>query len=141
MLHDLSKQQEADQAMDFLNAEMLRGSTVRIEIVKAHNQRTVRQNAALHKMLMDLADELNNRGLYMMKVLRHDAEIEWTPEAVKEFIYRPVMKAQTGKTSTTRLTTKEIDAVFQTLNKHFGEKFDIELEWPSIESLINKERI
>lgn len=43
------------------------------------------------------------------------------------------MKAQLQKTSTTQLTTKEVDLVFDTINKYLGEKFGIHVPLPSIE--------
>jgi hypothetical protein len=44
-----------------------------------------------------------------------------------------------GKESTTELTTKEIDLVFDTINKHLGEQFGIHIDFPSIETLMFKQ--
>lgn len=102
--------------------------------------RTQRQNRALHLLFGILADQLNEAGLDMKKTLRKDVEIPWTASNIKEFLWRPVMTAQLGKKSTTEMTTKDIDRVFETLTRHLGQKFSIELDFPSIESLSMRQR-
>jgi len=59
----------------------------------------------------------------------------------KEYLWRPIMKAQLNKESTTEMTTKDIDQIFDTINRHLGEKFGLHLDFPSIESLMMKSRI
>lgn len=140
MIYNLANNQESDNAFQFITSESARGNTVEIKIVKPHNQRTLKQNQALHLMCQQIAAELNESGLYMMQVLKKDAEIEWTMENVKNLLWRPIMKAQTGKESTTQLGTKDIDDVFRTLHKHLNEKFGFNIEWPSISTLINRGR-
>ena len=100
--------------------------------------RTLSQNSALHLMFTQLADQLVENGLDMKAVLKPEVDIKWTPEMVKTYLFKPLMRIQTGKDSTTELTTKEIDLVFETLNYHLGEKFGITLTFPSTDSLINK---
>lgn len=107
---------------------------------KQYTKRTDRQNRALHKMFQILADELNGAGLDQRKVLKPAIDIPWSRDSVKNQIWRPVQKAQLGKKSTTELTTVEIDQVFDTINKHLGERFGLHVPFPSIETiLINKE--
>ncbi len=69
----------------------------------------------------------------MRKTLKPGVEIPWSGNTVKDYLFRPIMKAQTGKDSTTELTTKEIDAVYDTLNRHLGEKFGVTVGFPSNE--------
>jgi hypothetical protein len=102
------------------------------------DKRTLKQNRALHLMFDHLSKELNDAGLDMKRTLKPEIDIPWSDRTVKEFIWRPVMEAQLGKKSTTELTTKDIDMVFTTINKHLGEKFGIEIEFPSIEILMSK---
>ena len=101
-----------------------------------NEQRTTQQNKALHKFYEILSDELNEKGLNVRAVLKPTVEIRWTPDMIKEYIWRPIQKAQLGKESTTEMTTAEVDKVFATIQHHLGEKFGIELSFPSIESLI-----
>lgn len=102
--------------------------------------RTLRQNSALHLFFTQLADTLTEHGLDMKKTLKPEIDIRWTGDSIKEYIFRPIMKAQLGKESTTELTTKEIDQVFATISKFMGEKFGLQIDFPSIETLINNSR-
>jgi len=83
-----------------------------------------------------LAEELNDSGYDMRRTLKESIDIPWSTTSVKEYLWRPVQKAQVGKESTTELTTKEIDAVFDTINRHLGQKFGISIQFPSISSVI-----
>lgn len=98
--------------------------------------RTKQQNKALHVLFQLLADTLNDNGLDMKKTLKPEVDIPWTAIAAKEFLWRPIQRAQLGKQSTTELTTKEIDEVFETINRHLGEKFGVHVPFPSIEELL-----
>lgn len=103
-------------------------------------QRTTKQNSALHKYFEMLANELNETGHDMRKTLKPEIEIPWTKESVKEFLYRPIMKAMYQKKSTTELSTKELQSVAETLQKHLVEKLNIDLDFPSIESQTYKDQ-
>lgn len=87
-----------------------------------------------------MADELSDAGLDMRKVLKPEVEIPWTKQSVKDHLFRPVMQAMLNKDSTTELTTQEIDLVFNTVNRHLG-KFGCSFEFPSIETIINQQRL
>lgn len=108
---------------------------------KEPKQRTLTQNNALHLMFEHLAQELNEAGFDMKKTLKQEVEIAWNKDMVKEYLWRPIQKAQLGKKSTTELTTKEIDKVFDTLTRHLGQKLGIEIMFPSIETLMLERRI
>jgi len=98
-------------------------------------KRTLQQNSALHLFFRLLADELNNAGLDMRQVLLPSVEIPWTPANIKEYLWRPIQTAYTGKNSTTDLDKiKEISDVYEILNRHLGEKFGVHVEFPSIEN-------
>lgn len=108
---------------------------------KEEKQRTIKQNRALHLLFNQLAEELNNAGLDMRKTLKPKINIPWSGETIKEYLWRPIMKSQLGKESTTELNTKDIDAVFDTINRHLGEKFGFNISFPSIETIIDKSRV
>lgn len=101
--------------------------------------RTSRQNRALHLLFDLLASELNEAGLDMRRTLKESIDIPWNGDTVKEYLWRPVQQAQLQKKSTTELTTKDIDEVFDTINRHLGTKFGLYMAFPSIETLIDKE--
>lgn len=107
---------------------------------KVYPKRTHQQNKALHVLFNLLAETLNDNNLDMRRTLKPEVNIEWSGQSVKEYLWRPIQKAQLGKKSTTELTTIEIDQVFDTINKHLGERFGLHVPFPSIETiLINKE--
>lgn len=95
-------------------------------------KRTSKQNDCLHLYFELLADELNLSGLDMRTVLKPEIDIPWSKETVKEYLWRPVMKIQCIKKSTTEMDTKEVKEVYETLNRHLGEKLHIHVPWPVI---------
>lgn len=101
---------------------------------KTGKQRTLTQNAALHKYCQMLADDLNNAGLDMRHVLKPEVDIPWTMEAVKENLWKPIQKAVTGKESTTKPLTNEYGEVYEVLSKHLSEKLGLYVAWPSREA-------
>ena len=138
-LFNLSIEQDYERASDYFASLCTQGSFIELGIAK--KKRTPAQNRAIHVLFNNLADQLNQAGLDMVAVMKHGVEIPWTGELVKENLWKPLQQAMLKKKSTTQLTTKEIDEVFETLNRHLGSKLDIELEFPSIEAVINQQRI
>lgn len=94
-------------------------------------QRTLQQNKALHKYFELLADELNDVGLDMKKVITVD--VPWSPETIKEWIWKPVQRAQLLKESTTEMTTAEVNKVYETVNRLMAEKFGVSVPFPGLE--------
>ena len=88
-----------------------------------------------------IADGLNESGLSMMRVLKHNAEIPWTPEAAKEYLLRPIIMAMYNKSSTKELTTKEIGDAIDVLCAHLVTVTGKVFEMPRIETLINQDRV
>lgn len=103
-------------------------------------RRTITQNAALHLYFRLVADALNEAGLDMKAVLNPDVQIPWSPQSVKAYMWKPILRIQLQKHSTTEMTTKEIDIVYDTMNRHLGEKTGIYIPFPSIETLMEKMR-
>lgn len=99
--------------------------------VKTGKQRTQAQNRALHKYLTMLSDALNDAGLDMKKTLKPDIDIPWTTDSAKDYLWRPVQKALTGKDSTTKPDTKEYIYIYEVLSRHMVDKFGINVQWPS----------
>lgn len=105
-----------------------------LKTLKPESYRTDKQNSSLHLAFTLLGNALNDSGLEMNKVLKID--IPWSDYAVKEYLWKPVMKARTGKTSTTQLskTNGEIDEIWDIIMRTLGEKHGIEyIDFPSEE--------
>jgi DNA phosphorothioation-dependent restriction protein DptG len=107
-------------------------------MVEQTKKRTLKQNASLHVYFQELANLLNESGLDISKTLRHDIEIPWNSTTVKELIWKRVQNAQLGKKSTTELTTKEIDQVFDTINRYLATRHGLHIPFPSIEAFIDR---
>ena len=98
---------------------------------KEYAPRTSNQNNALHLWFELVADELNNDGYSVQLVLKQKRDLNWDKEKVKELLWRPAQQAILGKTSTTDLKKiGEIDLVYEHLNRHLGEKFEVHIPFP-----------
>src|SRR5574343_855005 len=95
-------------------------------------KRTTNQNKALHKYCTDVARELNNAGI-PVSVFMQDIQADYTMETVKE-LWRAFARAKYGKSSTTELTKKQIDEVYDEVNRHIAQ-FGIHIDFPSRELL------
>ncbi len=96
--------------------------------------RTPRQNSSGHLWFGMLADALNDSGYTVnsTEVLR--LPVSWTGENIKEFLFRPIMKAlYPDKKSTTELTKTEWSQVVEELNKALGERVGVHVPYPSEE--------
>ena len=81
-----------------------------------------------------LAQALNDAGYTVnsTEVLR--LPVSWTGENIKEFLFRPIMKAlYPDKKSTAELTKIEWSQVVEELNKALGERVGVHVPYPSEE--------
>ena len=97
--------------------------------------RTTKQNSAMHKYFTMMANDLNDAGLDMRKVMKPSAAIPWTLESVKEHLWGSLMVAMTGKEHTSELERNEVTKVYDQLTKHMGEKFGVFVPFPSKDQL------
>ena len=83
----------------------------------------MKQNAAIHLWLRQIAEKLNESGLSIQQVLKNTTmDIEWTEAAVKEILWRTAQKRMFGKTSTTELDKlKEITKTVDVLTRFLGQ--------------------
>lgn len=101
---------------------------------KAQNapiQRSNKQNRALHKYCTELANELNNAGIGI-DVFFKNIQADHTMETVKE-LWRGFARTKYGKTSTAGLTTKELNDIYDEVNRHVSQ-WGIEMAFPSQEN-------
>ena len=102
-------------------------------------QRTLKQNKSLHKFFTILAQDLNDAGLDQRKVLKPGIEIPWTSATIKAQLWKPIQDVMLEKESTTELTTKEVNQVYEVLIRHLGEKFGITTAFPSEQEISNSD--
>lgn len=99
-----------------------------LETVRPKKLRTDSQNKGIHKDCDLIAEKLNDAGLDMRKVLKSEINIPWTTLSVKEYIFKPIMKAMYQKESTTELekNSNEISKIHDVIMRELGEKHGIE---------------
>lgn len=97
--------------------------------------RTANQNRSLHLYLTLVANELSNQGQTLQGVVKKVpwAEITPTKASLKEVLWRPVQEIVVGKKSTTELTTKEVQEIYNNISMFLAKEFSISLPWPSVE--------
>lgn len=104
------------------------GKQLKVLIERATGRRSDDQNSALHLWFEMLANTLNEAGFSVQQVLAKKMDMDWSAVSVKEFLWRPAQKKLIQKESTTELAKiEEIDLVFDHLNRHLAEKFEIEV--------------
>ncbi len=103
----------------------------RYMIDKEHKQRTIQQNKALHLFCGQYAEALNDAGLDMKRTLKPEIDIPWTPENVKNHLFKPILEALTGKSSTADMDTVDPSKVCDIINRFMAEKYGISVEWPN----------
>jgi regulator of replication initiation timing len=97
-------------------------------------KRTLVQNNALHQYFSMVAQELNDAGYTVQLVLKEKIDLDWDTHKVKELLWKPAQQAIVRKQSTTDLDkVKDIDLVYDHINRHLGEKFGISVPFPSKE--------
>ena len=104
---------------------------IEIQIKKISKKRTMSQNSALHLYFGLLADALNSAGFDMKKTINSNVDIPWSTINVKEYLWRPIQVEYLQKRSTTKLETKDIDMIFDIVNKAIGERTGIFVPFPS----------
>ena len=96
-------------------------------------QRTTLQNKSVHKYFDLLAQALNDAG-YDRQVIYEmtDGKIDtsWSSDGVKQVLWKPVMKALTGKESTTEMTTAEVNRVYEELDYRIGQLTGVTVPFP-----------
>ena len=103
-------------------------------------QRTIRQNKALHKWLTLWADAANDAGFDQKAILedfKEGFEVPTTMEFWKG-VFRAAGKAMYGIESTSDLTTKQMIELAEIFTARVSENTGIIVDWPSIESLMDR---
>ena len=126
----LSNQQLINDAIKEL-ANIKPNGEYSIEIKKLPKKRTSQQNKALHVFKGLVANELNDRGLSIQKVLVKKAvEIDWNGDLVLDLLWRTLQVAITGKKSTTEPSPEEYIKIYDTINRHLSFNFGVHVPWP-----------
>lgn len=129
----INSRQSLDAYKAHLDAQFEKYKYLRVT-VKTGKQRTLTQNAALHLFCQQLADVLNEGGFDFRAFVEEGYPVPFNADLVKEYLWRPVQKAITGKESTTKPETHEYAIIYDALNVKLAE-YGIFVAWPSKERL------
>jgi hypothetical protein len=94
------------------------------------NQRTISQNASIHKYCEIMADKLNDTDKSVQEVVT--LPISWSKENFKEIIWKKVQVAMFPEVeSTTKLSTTQVTEVYEEVNRLMGQIASVSTEFPS----------
>jgi hypothetical protein len=115
-------------------------SIVKTLIDNLPHKRSSQENKALHVLFQNISFALNQNNFeYTWRGIQgFNISTKYTPEIVKNFIWKPLQDALLNKQSTTQLTHNDIQLIFEILGKFFAEN-KIEIQFPSKEQLMLKE--
>lgn len=102
------------------------------EIELAAGRRTPAQLRAIWLYCERLAEALNAAGFDQINYpFRDGLSIPFSKSSVMEIFFRPVMDALTGKKSTGALSIKEVNEIYEALDKAMSERTGVRVEFPS----------
>ena len=120
MIYDFNIDSECNKARYRLGK--LISSKKKAELTEKKQTRSSQQNRALHKLFSMLSDQLNELGeTYKYLWLDEVIELSFTPELIKESLWRQIQIALFNKQSTTELNTTEINQIIDILALKFSE--------------------
>lgn len=115
--------------MEHVVAQTLAGKKVTVEFVEP--KRSQAQSNAMWLWAEQVAQFLNDAGLDQRIVLRDDAPIPWTKNAVIDQMWRPVEKAMIGSDSTRDMTKTQVSDIYETIVRHIASSQGVTLpKWP-----------
>ena len=94
-------------------------------------QRSLTQNSAIHKYFELLSSELNDTGIDMYTVLSSAIEIPWTPELVKEVLWKRVQSAMFNIDSTSKLSRQQVSQVYDVIHRKMAMDHGVNVPFPS----------
>lgn len=93
--------------------------------------RTSLQNKALYKYFSLLAEKMSDSGVDLKKFMdAKTVSVPVTSEIVKTIIWRPVMSAMIGVSSTAKLSTSEVSKVYDVVARHMSTHFNVDVAFP-----------
>jgi len=93
--------------------------------------RTVKQNSSLWVYCTQLSEALNAAGFDLRTFpFREGLEIPFTKESVMSTFWRPIQDAMYDKASTRKLSTVEIQKVYEAVDRAISTRVGIHVPWP-----------
>ena len=124
----VDSQEKLEFFADFVKDQFAQGNHLLYSIKPAG--RTEKQNNAMHLWFRQMSEQLNDAGYSNKHPFNDQIEIPFTEGLVKEMLYKPIIKAMYDKTSTTRLTGKELSEAAEVLVRWLSEHKGIYVPFP-----------
>jgi len=130
MIYDFTKESDITKARYKL--EKLVSGQKKAEIKEVSRKRSLSQNSALHLLFTNISDQLNELGeTFIYRGWKgEEMEMSFTPEIIKDSLWRPIQRTLFNIESTTELDTKMINQILDIITKFFAEK-GIPITFPS----------
>ena len=122
-----------ESTIEKIEERLKKAGFVNIVVKKKPKKRTMTQNRGLHLYYTKYANALNEAGFDVRKTISKNINLPWTPESVKEYIWRPLQEHSFGTRSTAKLKTNQIDKVIDLINSTIGERTGVSVAFPSRE--------
>ena len=117
--------------------ERFNGKDCSITIDNWKKLRSDKQNNSLWLYFTLLATELNLAGYDMRKLIEHGVEISWTKDTIADYLWKPIQKEMFKTNSTTKLTTEQINQIYDEVNRITSEK-GVSVAFPNVEQLFGE---
>jgi len=130
---EIKNQLQLDEFIKNLKAEFAKEKRLEVE-VKSRGYRTLTQNKALHLYCGMVADALNDAGYDVNTFFKGGYSVPFSKEIVKTELWKPIQKAMTDETSTTKVKKLEYSDIYDVLNSKLAE-YGIHVPFPSRENL------
>lgn len=129
------KAETIEEASAFLEGLIKMVGAELVKARKIENERTIRQNSALHLWFQQLATALNDAGFDMKKTLKQEVEIPWSAHSVKEQLWRTTQEIFLGKKSTKSLSRDEVSKIYNIIDRTISQRTGVQVDFPSLETL------
>jgi len=106
--------------------------------IKKAGTRSLSQNGALWLWFTQVAETLNEQGMDVRTFIKDGIDIPWNKDSVHDYLWINLQEAMTGKTSTTKINTEEINKIMDVIIREAGKR-SVELPpFPSIDYMLRE---
>ena len=134
VIYNLQNEDERHKLRSDVNRLLISRPVVEFGVSDGVKKRTTQQNSAAHLWFAHIADTFNESGLDMQATLAKRVGLRWTPEAVKEVLFKVLSKAMYQKESTTQLSSAEFSKVADMLADVIAKDYGLNIEFPTLEN-------
>lgn len=133
---DVETVEEGKKAIE--NILRLQGIQTNLKIEHIADERSDAQNRARWLFCDQMARLLNEHSLDMRAFISEGIDMPWSKDTFMDFIWRPTLKMLTGKKTTRKETTQDINQVYDVINRAVTQRTNGIVQVPSFPSVESK---